>query len=623
MRKPLFLFIPLLLFLSKVSAQALAQDDHKFRFAVMGCMHFGLTGPRDWEPAVSKIKEYEPDFVLFLGGMVDVSGDKPAEALWEEFDGVTKALGVPVYDIPSDTGTSCDMAPVAADERKKAILDKLFQERYKGRYYSFEHKDNLFICLDSEREAQQEMLDFLKKAISESGNYDNVFIAIHRPPPFRGESIWFKSVHPLIKEKVKFVFSAHEHILVKTELDGVNYITTGCPPLLSKYPARPYFFHFLIVDVDKNDVSVKIVPLGPIPLEEMAAYETNTRELISFFKAKFLPSQLEVQALTAPEREAILQPANVIRALNIKPGMVILDVGAGAGFFTFQLAEALKGTGKVVASEVDPQMVELIKMKTREGKYGNVFPLLVSPQGLDPLLKQQSYDIIFLSEVYHYLRDPGDYFRRLRSLLKKTGRLYIIHFKNVSEFSDIEFDFKRVAQILSSEGDDFPIFQRMSEKVQDFIKGWQGGDIPQEIQKEVVRDFNRMLSERLLFNDLMSYYNPQDIREFEWGKPLSAMCYARDLRLAKWLAVQLDAQGTFGSREGSLSETEEGRLRQLNRILLTGIFRTTKLQRLKGESPIYVERDSIISDLEEAGFSFVKGYDFLPHHYFLEFRRRH
>ena len=42
--------------------------------------------------SVEKIKEYKPEFVLFLGGMVDVMGDRPVEALWHEFDLITNEL---------------------------------------------------------------------------------------------------------------------------------------------------------------------------------------------------------------------------------------------------------------------------------------------------------------------------------------------------------------------------------------------------------------------------------------------------------------------------------------------------------------------------------------------------
>ncbi len=113
--------------------------------------------------AAKKIKEYSPDFVLFLGSMVDTVGEKhnpeanyntrvafekriklsPAaiESLWSNFDRITKKLGIPVYDVPSER---CIPA------NNVAATEKSFLLRYHKRYYYFEYKNNLFICLDSE-----------------------------------------------------------------------------------------------------------------------------------------------------------------------------------------------------------------------------------------------------------------------------------------------------------------------------------------------------------------------------------------------------------------------------------------------------------------------------------------
>lgn len=138
-------------------------------------------------------------------------------------------------------------------------------------------------------------------------------------------------------------------------------------------------------------------------------------------------------------RIKILQPARIIQTLNIKLGMNILDIGAGIGLFTFPFAETLQGTGKVFATDTDPDMIKYIKERAQEGKYKNIFPVLINPKGVDPFYKQHSFDIIFLSEVYHHLWHHEDYFRELRPPLKKTGRLYILESRDDYNFSELVF----------------------------------------------------------------------------------------------------------------------------------------------------------------------------------------
>ena len=337
-------------------------------------------------------------------------------------------------------------------------------------------------------------------------------------------------------------------------------------------------------------------------------------------------SPARVRSLERTERVALLQPARVIKTLKIKPGMSILDIGAGMGFFTFPFAKSLKGTGKVFATDSNPGMIEHIKWKMEEGKYKNIFPVFVKREGLDTFYKQHSFDIIFLCGTYEYLRYPEDYFRQLRpSLAKQGGRLFIVYFKNNPDFHEIEFDdFKKVIEVLISKGENFPVFQKLGKQAQDFIKYWQDEDVPPEIQVKIIEDFNKILSDRLFFSELSDYYPTRE--EFKLNMELWRVVHPDDFRLAKGLIACLDENGIFeGEEQGEdLSDIDKRRLRRLNRILLSGIFQTQRLYELHSANPpIYLEKNSIISTLKAAGYRFVREYDFLAHNYFLEFAREY
>jgi len=182
--KTVIILISFFLLLSKAPSYAHAEDDNKFRFAVMGCMHLGVCNFKDYELAIEKIKEYKPDFMLFLGGMVDPMVDKPVESLWQRFDRITEKLEVPVYDVLGN----CKVTPfVSIPKDKIASMEKCFLDRYKKRYYSFEHKNNLFVVLDSEGFFKNpwnipgvvKQTAFINEALSQTEQYNNVFIALH------------------------------------------------------------------------------------------------------------------------------------------------------------------------------------------------------------------------------------------------------------------------------------------------------------------------------------------------------------------------------------------------------------------------------------------------------------
>lgn len=620
---PIFIF--LFLFFLKIPFSIHAEDDSRFRFVVMGCMHFGIRQPQDYELAIQKIKEYNPDFVLFCGGMIDAFGDEPVESLWQRFDRITGKLGVPVYDIPSDVSKSCGFIPassVLVPLDRVALMEKSFLDRYKKRYYSFEHKNNLFICLDSENEHDLiygDQLNFLKKRVADVSKYNNVFVAIHSFPLVPDKkSEWFKVIHPLIERKVKYVFGAHHHIFDRTKNNSVIYITSGCPPSLPQNTESLSFPHFLLVEVEKKEVSIKVVSIEPIPTEKLGIYGIPTKKppKVSDSLADEL-NLMKIRKLNALARDSMFQPNRIIETLKIKPGINILDIGAGAGYFTFPFADALKGEGKVFATDIDPDMVEYIKKMAQEYKYKNIFPVLVKREGVDLFYKQHSFDIIFLCIVGQYLWNP-EYFGELKPSLNKNGRLYIINYKSDYNFAEYHFDnFKRVIEILVSNGKSFPIFQRLDKETQYFINNWRGNDVPSEIRTKIIQDFNKMLSDRLLFKDLMNYDSHyKDFTTF----PLKQLVYPQDFRLASWLVLQLDEDGVFNNK-GVLTELEKRGLHKLNKILLIGIFQIWGLNISEDIAP-GVEKNSLIAKLKPFGYELVKDYDFLPQFYFLEFKKK-
>lgn len=331
--------------------------------------------------------------------------------------------------------------------------------------------------------------------------------------------------------------------------------------------------------------------------------------------------------LTSSERKAILSPDLIIKTLKIKPGMKILDLGLGKGTFTLPMAEALKNTGHVFATDVDPRMVRYIKEEIKKTQYKNITPILIrNNTGIAPFYKKQVFDVIFICETLPYLHNFVAYFNALRSsLARKTGRLFIINFKNVSDFHEVDFgDFKGVIKILEMKGNTFPVFARLEKEVRKFVKK-RFDNVPPAIKNKIVSNFNKMLLDRTLLNDLKEYFVLDGFvpAGVEWPKPFIDTIQPGEIALFKWLFVHLDGTGVFDRRE-KLTSAEKEQLQQLNKIILSGIFRLYTTSIMKGEfqPPIFLEENSVAAKMKEAGYNLIKEHKVLSQYYFLEFKRK-
>jgi len=133
-----------------------------------------------------------------------------------------------------------------------------------------------------------------------------------------------------------------------------------------------------------------------------------------------------IGALEDPKRDAYQKPHEVIHALEIKPGEIIADIGAGSGYFTFHLARHVGDKGRVYAIDVSPDMIRHINRRIRESRTQNVISILADPD--DPLLPDRSVDRFFICNVWHHVDDQTKYLSLMKKMLKPGGRIIMIDF---------------------------------------------------------------------------------------------------------------------------------------------------------------------------------------------------
>lgn len=131
--------------------------------------------------------------------------------------------------------------------------------------------------------------------------------------------------------------------------------------------------------------------------------------------------------LERPEREAEEEPALLVEQLHLKPGDVVADIGAGTGFISRRLATSVGGAGKVLAVDIQPEMLNLLTNKMASLGLTNVVPVLGTVS--DPKLPPDSVDLVLMVDVYHEFDFPFEMMTAICRSLKSNGRVVFVEFR--------------------------------------------------------------------------------------------------------------------------------------------------------------------------------------------------
>jgi ubiquinone/menaquinone biosynthesis C-methylase UbiE len=128
--------------------------------------------------------------------------------------------------------------------------------------------------------------------------------------------------------------------------------------------------------------------------------------------------------LIDPSRDARQKPKELVAALELKPGMTVVDLGTGPGYMLPYLSAAVGATGTVVAEDIQTDFLE--KARAKAAGLGNVKFVLGSEK--DPSLARGSADLILVLDAYHHFDYPEKMLAALKAALKPGGRLAIVEY---------------------------------------------------------------------------------------------------------------------------------------------------------------------------------------------------
>ena len=130
--------------------------------------------------------------------------------------------------------------------------------------------------------------------------------------------------------------------------------------------------------------------------------------------------------LERPSREVTEQPQQVVEALDLKPTHVVADIGAGTGYFSFRMSP-LVPEGKVLAVDIQPEMIDILNFLKQENNITNVEPILAN--ATDPNLPDETVDLALMVDAYHEFEYPKEVMEGVVKSLKPGGRVVLVEYR--------------------------------------------------------------------------------------------------------------------------------------------------------------------------------------------------
>ncbi|MFW9808219.1 MAG: class I SAM-dependent methyltransferase [Candidatus Thorarchaeota archaeon] len=141
---------------------------------------------------------------------------------------------------------------------------------------------------------------------------------------------------------------------------------------------------------------------------------------IRYFWKFPMPARMGNMIAAGPYRSRVQPPSLIIEALNVRPGMEIVELGCGSGFYTVAVARAIQPAGLVFAVDIQQGMLDKLKARMEREGVENIIPVLADAEGYIPLddgIADAVYSVAVLPEI----PDPPKALFQVKRLLKDDG----------------------------------------------------------------------------------------------------------------------------------------------------------------------------------------------------------
>jgi ubiquinone/menaquinone biosynthesis C-methylase UbiE len=167
-------------------------------------------------------------------------------------------------------------------------------------------------------------------------------------------------------------------------------------------------------------------PTSSTPEAHSHSHSPHAHDHSSGLHMDFSDTPHFARAFDDPERDASQRPDEVVARLGLEPGSVVVDLGTGTGYFVPRLSRAVGPSGKVLALDVEPNMVEHVRERAKKAGLANVESRKVPYD--DPELAPASVDRVLIVNTWHHIDQRVQYTQKIARALKPHGELWIVDF---------------------------------------------------------------------------------------------------------------------------------------------------------------------------------------------------
>jgi ubiquinone/menaquinone biosynthesis C-methylase UbiE len=168
--------------------------------------------------------------------------------------------------------------------------------------------------------------------------------------------------------------------------------------------------------------------------------------------------------LERAEREQEESTSLLLRELRLTRGMVVADVGAGSGYLSRRMAPLVAPGGRVIAQDIQPEMLSLLAKTAEDPRYANIEPLLGTVD--DTRLPVEGVDLAIMVDVYHELEFPHEVLASIVRSLKPGGRVAFVEYRGEDDAVPIKALHKMTEKQIRAEAEQLPLrWERTSRRL--------------------------------------------------------------------------------------------------------------------------------------------------------------
>jgi FkbM family methyltransferase len=161
-------------------------------------------------------------------------------------------------------------------------------------------------------------------------------------------------------------------------------------------------------------------------IEDPARRTTGIGKFYMGREISFVMGHRAADWLNRPGRIEEERPDEVVANMNLQADEVVADIGAGSGYFSFRIAAQLP-RGKVMAVDIQPEMLAIIEQRMAEEGVDNIEPVLGAID--DPNLEPESIDAAIMVDAYHEFSHPFEMVQGIYNALKPGGRIFLLEYR--------------------------------------------------------------------------------------------------------------------------------------------------------------------------------------------------